>query len=71
MASASYKADEERSSLDAPVMALLSVLDLIEREEYTNLPSQNPSTFPPPELIAGWQFFLRTAASPRAPSFAS
>ncbi len=27
--------------------------------------------FSPPELLAGWQFTCRTAAPPRAPSFAS
>jgi hypothetical protein len=72
LASANYKAnDEERPVLDAPRLAPLAMLDMSAPQGWNKRPQQNAPTLSPPEFLAGWQFFLRAAPSPRAPSFAS
>jgi hypothetical protein len=72
LASASYKIDDSRSAT-TPVAQLFVLLI-----NFSNL-NQVPQKFAgaeecgvsPPELSTSWQFSVRAAAAPRAPSLAS
>lgn len=64
-----YRMEEQTvSPLQSPlILAVLSVA--IQSPEPVLEPVTQAASFPPPDLPAGWQFSLRTALSPRAPSF--
>lgn len=62
----------EEATVSAPRPALILALfstTLIETLQPVLEPVVQTTSFPPPDLPKGWQFSLRTALSPRAPSF--
>ena len=66
-----YKTEENQQLALAPLSAI--IFSAAIADEYIPSPAQTllVSASPPPELSVGWQFIFRTAALPRAPSFAS
>jgi hypothetical protein len=72
LASATYKADDDQNvNVAAPIAVLVAdwnSLSVVESFGWSACPSLSIS---PPELPASWQFALRTALPPRAPSFVS
>jgi len=65
-----YKSEQHRQKVPVflPLSSspLLSVATMLPDETCLGIP-----TAAPPELLKTWQFALRTASPPRAPSFAS
>lgn len=72
LASGSYKSNDDDGGLviDSAFL-LLSISDFVEPPELGNNLPLNSAVLSPPELLCGWQFSLRAALPPRAPSFVS
>ena len=68
----SYRPSDNTRVGPAPILLAL-VVSLHLQSESLRSQDANPGavTFPPPDLPRGWQFITRSAAPPRAPSFAS
>jgi hypothetical protein len=72
LASASYKSHfHERLTPKAPVFVLLAIVTAADPDEWLTLSAFVSETPSPLELPTTWQFSLRTALPPRAPSFVS
>ena len=67
-----YKIENDRPIVPAPILVVvLSLPPLLTETSPAGLVSGGESTSAPPELPKVWQFSLRTALPPRAPSIAS
>ena len=64
----SYRSEEESVSIPQPVLVRELLAELIEAPLPVFQPSCFVSAALPPELLKVWQFNLRTALLPRAPS---
>ncbi len=72
LASATYKLSDERTVVVIPVVPLVAPLAVTLDEPLVLPPSHARfRSVAPPHLPATWQFLLRTALPPRAPSLAS
>ena len=70
LASGKYRVNEERPvAMVALAVAFVALLNMAELSAAPYL--ADSCSAPPPELPATWQFSLRTALAPRAPSLAS
>jgi len=68
----SYKPSDNARVAPAPVLLAITVLLHLQVEPiHCESINSEVATLPPPDLPKGWQFITRTAAPPRAPSFAS
>jgi hypothetical protein len=63
----------ERSGVSMPLPNDALFIATAHPQAHDSLPTPSPAELisPPPELVKGWQFHLRAALSPRAPSFVS
>jgi hypothetical protein len=66
-----YKAEETLSTLPLPEIFLTPALPVVATITVLSVESSHLPTAAPPDLPKCWQFVFRTAAPPRAPSFAS
>ena len=69
---AQYKTEQHRLTLQPPNLVPFSFVPVLDwLEALSDEASLEAFTVAPPELPKCWQFVFRTAAPPRAPSFAS
>ena len=66
-----YKSEDSRIPQIVPLIVVAEVLPADGERLMHHLPDAPFSTFAIPELPASWQFLLRVASPPRAPSIAS
>jgi hypothetical protein len=72
LASATYEANNNQTvAVASPIVAFLVLWDLTAVVEELNTPQSVSLSPSPPDLPVTWQFSLRTALPPRAPSFVS
>ena len=72
LASGAYKPDDNGSALVAGLGHKISLLpDTFDAHPRVGASVTRNRCEPPPELRSSWQFCIRAAANPRAPSFAS
>jgi len=67
-----YKIEERQATLPAPDLEAFDVAALLSAPDLTSAGAGYPVCgTAPPELLKSWQFSLRTALAPRAPSLVS
>ena len=72
LASGAYKADDSSSAVVPGLGHKISLLpDTFDAHPRVDASLARKACEPPPELRSSWQFCIRAAANPRAPSFAS
>lgn len=69
---AMYKTESAKVAATSPMLVLAAMfLPALQQDDRLSLSSFEQLPALAPELPVTWQFFFRTAAPPRAPSFAS